>query len=131
MRFSSELTKKRYALLISSDKGSALSALSPEALNAILGFGFVDLGLTRIQARCPPGQRKGGKRFLRAPKPLHEIVQRASGSRSTGLGLRGLGPPRTERIVATSRERHLTQNPKTVSGETRGLFPRAIVLQAY
>lgn len=62
--------------------------IAPEALGAVLEFGFADVGLARIEARCPPGNtsservmQKAGMNFERMISSSEEPKGRSKSSK--------------------------------------------------
>jgi [ribosomal protein S5]-alanine N-acetyltransferase len=58
--------------------------LAPEALNALLQFGFRDIGLTRIQARCEPDNLNSERVMQKAGMKFEGLIERAPFSKDPG-----------------------------------------------
>jgi len=54
--------------------------LATEALMALLGFGFGDMGLTRIQGRCAPDNRSSERVMQKAGMKFERMIQSGAGS---------------------------------------------------
>jgi len=58
--------------------------LAPEALNALLQFGFRSIGLTRIQARCEPDNLSSERVMQKAGMKYEGLIERAPFSKDPG-----------------------------------------------
>jgi [ribosomal protein S5]-alanine N-acetyltransferase len=57
--------------------------LAPEALNALLKFGFRDIDLIRIQARCDPGNLSSERVMLKAGMRFEGLIEESLFSKDT------------------------------------------------
>jgi ribosomal-protein-alanine N-acetyltransferase len=58
--------------------------LAPEALKALLQFGFGDIGLTRIQARCEPDNLSSERVMQKAGMKFEGLIEQAPFSKDQG-----------------------------------------------
>jgi [ribosomal protein S5]-alanine N-acetyltransferase len=54
--------------------------LATEALGALLGFGFGDIGLTRIQGRCAPDNKRSERVMQKAGMKFERMIRSDAGS---------------------------------------------------
>lgn len=70
--------------------------LAPEALRALIQFGFRDIGLSRIQARCEPDNLSSERVMQKAGMRFEGLIERAPFSKDPGPKQKLYALPREE-----------------------------------